>query len=533
MCDRQSRGNGLYKIGVDVGGTNTDAVIFCEGRLLAAVKGPTTSDLEDGIIRSISAVMAEAGITAEKIGAVMIGTTQFTNAFVAAERLEPVGIMRLCLPATTAIPPLYDWPTMLRSKVYCDSVFLPGGNEFDGRSISEFDDEAVMIAARHFRDQGILAIAIAGPFSPVTDAMERRAAAIVRREHPRSRITISSTFARMGLIERENAAAMNASLSTMAGTVVDAFQTALLELEIGAPFFITQNDGTLMGAKQVRETPVLTFASGPTNSMRGAAYLTGVDNAIVVDIGGTTSDFGCLVDRFPRESSVAVDIGGVRTNFRTPDILSLPLGGGTLVSVDAGTGIKIGPKSVGNHLTAEALVFGGRQLTTTDVAVAAGVADIGDSSKVAKLDPKLVHDVTTAFYQILEDGIERMKTCPGDPELILVGGGAALIDQTRLSSGRIHIPEYAGVANAIGAVMAQVGGEVDTIFDYCSISRDQALARARSEAMDRAVAAGADRGTLNLVELEEIALSYLPGDRFRVRAKFVGDLQVAPRNGAV
>ena len=81
----------------------------------------------------------------------------------------------------------------------------------------------------------------------------------------------------------------------------------------------------------VSKFPVLTFASGPTNSMRGAAFLTGCKEAIVVDIGGTTTDVGALHMGFPRQAATIVDVGGVRTNFRMPDVFSIGLGGGSLV----------------------------------------------------------------------------------------------------------------------------------------------------------------------------------------------------------
>ena len=111
-----------------------------------------------------------------------------------------------------------------------------------------------------------------------------------------------------------------------------AFRRAIAELGITAPLYLTQNDGTLMSAEFAERYPVLTFASGPTNSMRGAAFLSGLKDAMVVDIGGTTADVGALTHGFPREASVAVDIGGVRTNFRMPDVYSFGLGGGSHVA---------------------------------------------------------------------------------------------------------------------------------------------------------------------------------------------------------
>ena len=146
----------------------------------------------------------------------------------------------------------------------------------------------------------------------------------------------------------------------MARETISAFRQSIADLGITAPLFITQNDGTLMSADYAEQYPVLTFASGPTNSMRGAAFLSGLKDAMVVDIGGTTCDVGALTHGFPREASVAVDIGGVRTNFRMPDVYSFGLGGGSLVREDP---LRVGPQSVGYRITEEALVFGGDTLT--------------------------------------------------------------------------------------------------------------------------------------------------------------------------
>ena len=214
-------------------------------------------------------------------------------------------------------------------------------------------------------------------FSPVNPDQEKQVAAILAEVIPDASISLSHEIGRIGLLERENAAAMNACLSQLAVRIVRSFRDALGGLGITAPFFISQNDGTLMSADFVEKYPVLTFASGPTNSMRGAAFLSGLKDAVVVDIGGTTSDVGVLRQGFPREASVAVRIGGVRTNFRMPDVLSFGLGGGSHVRQDP---LQVGPQSVGYEITSRALVFGGSDLTTTDIAVAAGMADVGDAA---------------------------------------------------------------------------------------------------------------------------------------------------------
>jgi N-methylhydantoinase A/oxoprolinase/acetone carboxylase beta subunit len=263
--------------------------------------------------------------------------------------------------------------------------------------------------------------------SDIDPSFERRAAEIVREELPEAFLTLSYEIGRIGLLERENAAILNASLRQLAENIVASFRSALRELEIQAPFFISQNDGTLMSADFVERYPVLTFASGPTNSMRGAAFLSGVGEAIVVDIGGTTSDVGILHHGFPREASVAVDVGGVRTSFRMPDVLSIGLGGGSRVRAASGT-VRVGPDSVGFELTSKALVFGGNELTATDIAVAGGLADnVGERQRVAHLPARLVGAVLSEIQRLVEAAIDRVKTSAEDVPVILVGGGTILL----------------------------------------------------------------------------------------------------------
>jgi len=180
---------------------------------------------------------------------------------------------------------------------------------------------------------------------------------------PDAAITLSHELGRIGLLERENVALLNACLMPLARHTVSAFEEALRQAGILAPLFITQNDGTVIRAEVASRFPVLSFASGPTNSMRGAAFLTGVKDALVVDVGGTTSDIGALKAGFPREANTVVQIGGVRTLFRMPDLLSIGLGGGSHVQPLNTGGVVIGPRSVGFRLPQEARVFGGTQLT--------------------------------------------------------------------------------------------------------------------------------------------------------------------------
>ena len=244
-----------------------------------------------------------------------------------------------------------------------------------------------------------------------------------------------------------------------------------------------------MSADFAEQYPVLTFASGPTNSMRGAAFLSGLKDAMVVDVGGTTSDIGALTHGFPREASVAVDVGGVRTNFRMPDVYSFGLGGGSLVHEDP---LRIGPQSVGYRLTDAARVFGGDTTTATDLAVASGVAEIGDPAKVRGLDASLVRVGMDRIQEMTEAAVDRMKTSAGAVPVIVVGGGSILIARSIVGASEMVKPDHFEAANAVGAAIAQISGEVDRVYALDSLSREQALDNAKAEATEKAIAAGAD-----------------------------------------
>jgi N-methylhydantoinase A/oxoprolinase/acetone carboxylase beta subunit len=184
--------------------------------------------------------------------------------------------------------------------------------------------------------------------------------------------------------------------------------------------------------------------------------------------------------------------------------------------------LTIGPTSVGFRLTEQALVFGGDVLTVTDVAVAAGLIDLGDRARVAALPAALVKDSLERVRAMIEEGVDRMKTEAGDVPLIAVGGGSFLVPPRLAGVSEVLTVPHQAVANAVGAAIAQVSGEVDQIFQ--DLARDEAIARARRAAEDKAVAAGADRATIRVVEVEDLPLSYLPGNSLRTRVRVVGEI---------
>jgi len=506
----------MNRLGIDVGGTHTDAVLVADGHILHAVKVPTTADVTHGIVAAMQGVLAGSSAS---VDAVMIGTTHFVNALVQRRSLAPVGVLRVALPATAGLPPFTDWPDDLAACAAGGAWLVEGGHDYDGRRFMPLDIAAVRAAAREMRARGLTQAAVTAMFSPLTDADEEQVAAILRDEVPGISVTCSHMLGGIGLLERENAAALNAAIIPLALETISGFTQAMQDVGIAAPLYITQNDGTVAAASQAVRFPVWSFASGPTNSMRGAAYLSRMQTAVVVDVGGTTTDFGHLQAGFPRQANTAVQIGGVRTLFRMPDVLSIGLGGGSLVDPHT---LAIGPRSVGYRLTTEALVFGGTQLTMTDVAVAAGLVDIGERSRVTHLPRSLVDRVLARAASMVEEHVDRVKTDAGDVTLIAVGGGAFLVPQRLAGVREVVRLEHGGCANAVGAAIAQVSGEVDQVFQ--GLTRDAALAQARLLAEQRAVAAGAAADRLLLVEAEDIPIAYLPGNAIRVRVKVVGDI---------
>ncbi|MDE2686355.1 MAG: hydantoinase/oxoprolinase family protein [Chloroflexota bacterium] len=508
-------------LGVDVGGTNTDAVLMDGQELRAAAKVPTSEDVTSGIVDAISELLRQ-GIDSERVAAVMVGTTHFTNALLEHKGLCPTGVIRLALPATQLLPPLVDWDDDLKNAMGGLSCMVGGGNEFDGREIAALDRDGVCDAAQRFREQGVRAIAVSGVFSPVDPSHEKEAGALIREIAPDMRVCLSYENGRMGLLERENAAVLNACLADVAVSTVKGIEGALQRLGIAAPLFMSQNDGTLMDTDFASQFPVLTVSSGPTNSMRGAAYLSGIADGIVVDIGGTSTDVGALVKGFPRESAVAVDISGVRTNFRTPDMVSVALGGGTVVEEDP---LRMGPESVGYRLTDRALVFGGDTLTTTDIAVASGRARLGDWRRLGGMKRAVVQRCVAEIEARAESAVDRVKLSRGDMPVVLVGGGNILLSDTLAGASQVLRPKHAEVANAIGAAIAQIGGQVERVYSLeGSNSRDEAIADCKAAAIRQAVTAGAEPSSIEVVDVEEVPLTYVPSNATRVRVKAVGSI---------
>lgn len=516
----------MYKLGIDVGGTNTDAVLIDENLdVIASVKQHTTPDIYDGILSVVRAVLEKSGIARSQIGQAMLGTTQCTNAIVERRNLAPIGILRIGAPAAKGIPPMVDWAEDLKA-IAAGVEIVGGGFEYDGKELAAFDETAARNFFEKMKAEGIKSIAISCVFSTVRNDHEMRAAELCKEIMGEDvHVSISSEIGSMGLIERENATILNAALYQVAESFTNGFARSLQDEGVtNADIYLSQNDGTLMTMEYARQYPILTIACGPTNSIRGASYLSKLQNAIVIDVGGTTTDLGVIQNGFPRETSVAVTIGGVRTNFRMPDVISIGLGGGSIVREREDGTVTVGPDSVGFEITEKALVFGGNICTATDIAVRMGLASLGDASRVAHLSMEFAQKAMAAITELAEDAVDAMKVSSEDADIILVGGGSIVLPEKLNGAGTVVKPAIGGVANAIGSAISKVSGNYEKLVDYLVTPREQALEEARAEAVELAVSAGAVRETVEIIDMEDVPLQYYPGNTNRVKIKAAGDL---------
>lgn len=511
------------RMGVDVGGTNTDAVVVdTAGRVLAATKAATTPEPIDGIRAAVAAVLNQVE-DPSLLGKAMLGTTHPTNAIIRREDLDRVGVLRLAAPSSLGVRPSAAWPEDLRDIVIGQSEIVAGGFEYDATPIATLDEEAIRrFGALCAAD--VSAIAVSCAFSPAATDHEFRAAELLAEEcGAEFPVSLSHTVGSLGLLERENATILNASLLTVARRVVKGFRSTLADAGLQVESFLTQNDGTLMTVDEADKYPVLTVGSGPTNSMRGASALAGLTDALVIDVGGTSADVGILVDGFPRESTAAVEVGGVRTNFRMPDLISVGLGGGSVVR--NGDGISIGPDSVGYDVITEAVCMGGSTLTLSDISLAAGrLEGFGDPARLSDLSDSLADAAIAWVDEKIGVLCERMKASSTPLPLIAVGGGAHLVPPELRGISDVLWPPHHSVANAFGAAIAEAAGSIDKVYSYDTAGRDACIESAREEAEDAAIRAGADPHNVRITRIVEIPMTYVPGGGCRVIVKAVGPL---------
>lgn len=531
-------------IGIDVGGTNTDSVLLKpasfeeENRgVLSFHKTATTPDVSDGISNALEKLFDGSHSHSKKdVLAITIGTTHFINAVVEQDkaRLQPVAVLRLVGPYSKGSYPFSDFPDSLTNLLKGYVAYIDGGHRVDGNAIQPLDEKAVLEHAQKIKDLGLTAVAIVGIFPSINKTHELRARDLVRLVIPNADIVVSHEVSGIGFLARENASILNAAIMGFAENIISSFVASARNLGFTCPVLLTQNDGTVLTAEEARKTPIRTFSSGATNSMRGAAFLCSKEKEVVgksvmvVDVGGTTTDVGLLLPSgFPRQSSAYSEVGGVRMNFSMPHVESIGLGGGSIVRTTDGK-VTIGPDSVGSDIITKALVFGGEVTTATDVTIAAeSRSDDGNFSigthKVPPFAPQFVEDFTAALKVKLEKVVDRMRTSPDPLPVLLVGGGSFIAPLELDGASTVLRPPYYQVANAIGAAMGKLSAIVHRIEKVAHGERDIIVERLKKQVTDEIIAKGALEESIEVVELEYDPVPYVDGS-FSFHIKVVGDV---------
>jgi N-methylhydantoinase A/oxoprolinase/acetone carboxylase beta subunit len=508
-----------HTIGIDIGGTNTDVVLLDSSKkCVRFAKLTTTHPLEKAVIEGIYMVLQD--IPKEDVGEIYIGTTHALNALLSIESLLPVGVLRIS-GQKPQISAGLRWNPALRSAVIRGVETIHGGFECHGKPITPFDKKEVITAVAKLLDNGAEGIAIVSCFGTLFPQHELEAQESIHSLFGQIPMTLSSTLGGIGFIERENATILNTSLQKVIGESFSQLEKLLWDEGFAhCEFRLVQNDGSQMTVADAREKPILTLSSGPMNSAKGGSLLANCHSCVVVDIGGTSTDIVCVKESFVKRSSGVLTISDVRLRFPSPDILSLALGGGSVVD---GESFLVGPKSVARNLLKEALSFGGSTLTLTDLALLSGYHRIegADLSKIS-IDPKIAVSIMERQAESIADAVRVVRGEETTLPCVLVGGGAHLFYEL-LSTKICHLlplDAFTGVANAFGAATAEISGHFDGVISVQE--RELSLDVAIQQAKDQAVKKGACPESIRMGSMAIEPLAYSKEKLAKVTVSVLG-----------
>lgn len=332
-----------YFLGVDTGGTYTDAVVIDEAatRVVGHAKSLTTrADLALGIGGAVDAALGAAGVRADEISLVSLSTTLATNALVEGQggRVALVFIgFDAGDEARAGLDEALRGDPMLR---------MAGGHGHAGQELAPLDLDALETAVLGVRDQ-VMGFAVAAQFAVRNPAHELAARDLIRRVTGRAVTCSHELSANLNGPKRALTAVLNARLIGMIDRLVAASERHLASIGIDAPVMVVRGDGALISAAMVRERPIETILSGPAASIVGARWLTGAQDALVSDIGGTTTDVALLRGGLPEIDPMGARVGGFRTMVEAVAMRTTGLGGDSeahLLTEGLAGGLRLGPR---------------------------------------------------------------------------------------------------------------------------------------------------------------------------------------------
>jgi N-methylhydantoinase A len=485
----------MSRVGIDVGGTFTDAVLVeDDGRLHTAKVRSTPADASEGFLEALAELSRRSGSEPGELAYLAHGTTVATNAIVQgslarAGLIANAGFRDILEIGTQQRRSVYDlWepqPSPVIPRERCHEV--RGRIAADGSEVEPLAEADVRAAAAALREQAVEAVAVVLLFSFVNPAHERRVAEILAQELPGVPVAISSHVApEVREFLRASTTALNAGLLPVAGAYVRRLSERLAADGVAAPLHLMQSNGGVATASTAGETPVGLVASGPAAGVIGAARLgaaAGEPDLLTFDMGGTTADIALVVGGLP-QLRFQGDQGGHQVNLPQIDVLSVGAGGGSIAAVDRFGSLTVGPASAGADPGPACYGAGGTQPTVTDAHLVLGTLDperplggrVGldaaaarDAIRRAVADPLglSVEAGAAAILRIananMGDALRVVSVARGhDPRrfaLVALGGAGpmhACAIAEDLGVPRVVVPRHPGVTAALGLLLSDV-----------------------------------------------------------------------------
>ncbi len=500
-----------HSLGIDVGGTNTDfAIVDNSGKLLCSHKTYSTYPIEEGITVGLAVLRTRYPNEYASIGCVNIGTTQVANAVLEANRLSSVGVIRMNGCLTPQPQPAYDWPEELRKAIVVRCRPIGGGFECDGRPMSHFSLREVSRAVDELLSMGAETLAVAGSFSPIYPEQELEIGRYIEKMlGPEFPYTLSHMIGGMGIIEREKATILNSALIPLLGHSFRGLASLVRSCGLNVEVWMTQNNGTLFSVEEAGRYPLKTVSAGPTNSFIGGSKLAIANNAIVIDVGGTSTDIGVVESGVLRRSLRATAIGGVSLTFSMPDSCSMAIGGGTHIGKGAMGKWIVGPKSCGHSLPEVSQIFGGSQLTLTDLSCVLGDMEVTDGlvSRV-KIGRSEADDIVRSIGKQTVWEIYKLSRGTQNSSVVLVGGAAGVLKRILQEefTTSLSLAPFSAVANAYGAALTEIGATKTCV--VAQENRLKVLDLLRQEAIDQAIKNGANPNGVRITQVEMTPIPY-------------------------
>ncbi|HVN71753.1 MAG TPA: hydantoinase/oxoprolinase family protein [Desulfomonilia bacterium] len=465
----------LMILGIDIGGTHTDAVCLKGRKILSTSKTTTGRDLVDSILEAVDRL----GIEYQGVTRVILSTTLSTNAIV-EKKYAKTGMI---VSAGPGIDP---------TRYFLSDAFhlVKGAIDHRGREYVPIDKEEVLNASRQMKNSGVECVGIVSKFSVRNSVHESSIASLIKDDFTYfcQGHTMSGS---LNFPRRLNTTYFNVAVMPVQERFVSSVQEALSRLGINAPLFFLKADGGTYASSAANRLPVETILSGPAASMMGALALTDMTEgtALVLDIGGTTTDIGILLNGIPVFEPKGVDIGGLKTLVRGLKVYSVGAGG------DSCVWIKDGDLQVGPGRSGPPACMGGPAPTPMDAFAALGKIDTGDSEKAIEVLKPLADDLgtdiprlSTRIISIMVENIRKGALAFVDqvnsnpvytihemlhPDIvrpqraILIGGPAHLLKPYLEESLHMEceVPGHAMVANALGAALARTTAQITLLAD--------------------------------------------------------------------